>query len=75
MNLFIALAIVVVAALAFAIISSIALLGSAVISVTGSQNAYIDLDAGRKGCQIIPPSGTSTHLTSSSMRTRQPRAG
>jgi hypothetical protein len=48
MNLFIALAIVVVAALAFAVVPSIALPGSAVIPVTGSQNAYVDFLQGEK---------------------------
>jgi hypothetical protein len=54
MNLFIALAIVVVAALAFAVVSSIALPGSAVIPVTGNQNAYSEYLSGEKLIFSVP---------------------
>jgi hypothetical protein len=48
MNLFIALAIVVVAVLAFAALSSIVVPKPGIIPVTGNQNAYVDFLRGEK---------------------------
>lgn len=48
MNILIALAITVTVILTFVVVPSIALPGSAVIPVTGSQNAYVDFLQGEK---------------------------